>query len=82
MESIETSYSEFKRSQPSKVVNLIRDACDQKITVGKWKNYVAHNMKQEKTFCEMDHILDSKIEPLVFHLSDGVDTDDSDNELC
>ena len=39
-------------------------------------------MKEEKTFCEMDHILDSKIEPLVFHLSDGVDTDDSDNELC
>ena len=29
----------------------------------------------------MDHILDNKIEPLVFDFSDGVDTDDSDDEL-
>ena len=38
-------------------------------------------MKEEKTFCEMNHILDSKIEPLIFHLSGGGLTDDSDNEL-
>ena len=68
-------------SQPSRVVNFILDACDQKITVGKWKNYVAHIMKEEKTFREMDRILDNEIEPMVFHLSDGGDTDDSDDEL-
>ena len=68
-------------SQPSKVVNVICDVCDQKIIVGKRKNYVAHIMKEWKTFREMNHILDSKIEPLVFHLSDGGDTDDSGNEL-
>ena len=37
-------------------------------------------MKKEKTFREMDHMLDSEIEPFVFHLTDG-DTDDSDDEL-
>ena len=42
---------------------------------------VAHIMKEEKMFCEMNHILDSKIEPLIFHLSGGGLTDDSDNEL-
>lgn len=67
-------------NQPSKVVNVICDVCDQKITVGNWKN-VAHIIKEEKTFCEMNHILDSKIEPLIFHLSGGGLTDDSDNEL-
>ena len=40
------------------MVNLIRDVCDHKITVGKWKNYVAHIMKEEKTFHEIDYILD------------------------
>ena len=46
-----------------------------------WANYVAHILKGEKTFSEIDHILDNKIEPLVFHLSDGGDTDDSEDEL-
>ena len=59
------------RSQPSKVANLIRDGSDQKITVGNWKNYVAHIMKEEKTFREIDHVLDSEIKPLVIHLLDG-----------
>ena len=44
--------------------------------------FVAHIMKEEKTFREMDHILDSKIKPLAFHLSDGGDADDSDDELA
>ena len=35
-------------------------------------------MKEKKAFHEMDHILDSKMEPLVFDFSDGVDTDDSE----
>ena len=48
---------------------------------GEWKNYIAHIMKEENTFCEMDHILDSEIETLVLHLWDGDDTDDSDNKL-
>ena len=81
MESIEKSCSSFKISQPSEVVNLICVAYDQKVTVAKWKNYVAHNMKEKKAFHEIDHILDSKMEPLVFDFSDGVDTDDSDDEL-
>ena len=68
-------------SRPSKVVNLIRDVCDQKITAGKWKNYVVQIIKEQKTYFEMNHILDSEIEPLVFHLSDGGDTDDSDDEF-
>ena len=38
-------------------------------------------MKEKKAFHEIDHILDSKMEPLVFDFSDGVDTDDSDDEL-
>ena len=38
-------------------------------------------MKEEKTFHEVDHILDIEIKPLVFHLSDGGDTDYSDAEL-
>ena len=73
MESIEKSCSSFKISQPSEVVNLICVAYDQKVTVAKWKNYVAHNMKEKKAFHEIDHILDSKMEPLVFDFSDGVD---------
>ena len=81
MESIEKSCSSFKISQPSEVVNLICVAYDQKVTVAKWKNYVAHDMKEKKAFHEIDHILDSKMEPLVFDFSDGVDTDDSDDEL-
>ena len=44
--------------------------------------FVAHIMKEEKTFREMDHILDSKIKPLAFHLSDDGDADDSDDELA
>ena len=39
-------------------------------------------MKEENTFHEMYHILDSKIKPLAFHLSDGGDADDSDDELA
>ena len=44
--------------------------------------FVAHIMKEENTFHEMYHILDSKIKPLAFHLSDGGDADDSDDELA
>ena len=42
-----------------------------------WENIVL----KTKAFHEIDHILDSKMEPLVFDFSDGVDTDDSDDEL-
>ena len=38
-------------------------------------------MKKDKTFREMDRILDNEIEPMIFRLSDGGDTDDSDDEL-
>ena len=68
-------------SKPYKVVNLVCDVYDQKVTVGKWKNYVAHIMKEEKTLLELDHVLDGKIEPLAFHLSDGCHASNSDDEL-
>ena len=49
-------------SQPSKVVNLICEACDWKIIENKWKNDAGHIIKRNSSF----------------HLLDGVDTDKSE----
>ena len=68
-------------SQPGKVVELIRNVCDQKITQEHWENYVRHVIKQEKEFREMDFITDNDIEPLVIHVSNESDSDGSDDEF-
>ena len=68
-------------SQPAKVIDLLRNVCDQQITKGHWENYVGHVTKQKKEFWEMDHIIDNKIGPLVIHLSDNNDSNRSEEEL-
>ena len=68
-------------SQPAKVVELLRNVCNQKIFKEHWENYVGHVIKQEKEFWEMDFIIDSEIEPLVIHLSNESEGDGSDDEL-
>ena len=65
-------------SQPGKVIDLLRNVCDQKTTKGHWENYVGHVIKQEKKFWEVDHIIDNEIEPLVIQLSDNNDSDGSE----
>ena len=35
-------------SQPAKVIDLLRNVCNQKITKGHWKNYVSHVIKRKR----------------------------------
>ena len=68
-------------SQPAKVIDILRNICDQKITKGCWENYVTRVIKQEKEFREMDHVIDNQHEPLLIQLSDNKDSDGSEEKL-
>lgn len=68
-------------SQPTKVVDLIRNVCDQKITKDNWGNFTGRAMEEKNKFREMDHILDNEIEPLVIHLPDSNNSDGSEDKL-
>ena len=66
-------------SQPTEVVYLIWNVCDQKITKDNWGNFTGRVMEEKNKFREMDHILD-KTEPLVIHLSDSNNSDGSEDK--
>lgn len=70
-------------SQPAKVIDLLQNFCDKKITKGYWENYVSCIIEQGEgmEFREMDHIIDNETESLVIHLSDNNDSNGIEKEL-
>ena len=64
-------------SQPTKVLNLIREVCHSEITSEHWSNYVKHVINEENKFKVMDHILDNDTEPLIVHVTAESDDDSS-----
>ena len=67
-------------NEPSKVLDLIRNVCNETILPAHWKNYVSHVIKEEENFRKTDHIVDNEIEPVIIEYCSSESDCDSDIE--
>ena len=71
-------HSNIYTSQPAKVVGLLREVCEEKISVENCQNYVNRVVKIEEKYRVMDHIVDNEVEPFIIHASDSENESDDD----
>ena len=79
--AIEMVWSELKHNaqcqnvftdQPEKVISLICRVCED-ITPLNWENYVKYVQKEEENYIITDHIVHTKIDPLIIEFNDSSD---------
>ena len=61
------------------VETLFHEGCD-RVTAADWARAVEHTEAVEKEYWKTDGVMDTEINPVVFFVSDGEETDDSDIE--
>ena len=62
-------------NEPAKVLELIRDVCNTKISLKNWENYVGHTIKVEQNFRKTDHIVDNEVEPVIVEYYSSSESD-------